>query len=344
MCKEERLFFSDNYSFANQMNYLRLKIDRNCKNIACRWTTMPLLAYFKAHTNLNRLFQQFLIFYGKYDGKKVIQTSTSHLLCRIANWTLFVIFLKYAILIPGQEAWLARLLGDFLDFESGRTQIYTSVVFADALLWTWLSMNAYQRLNTVVRESFWLVFLPFDLQHTTKKFANKKVIAGMHRKEFHHLQQRYLLNVKHFMSFFHVFTILGSLVAIGLHMYRFYCEIDYQYYHWVVFMINCLMICFSFNLMFALVMGMPLNFSFLTYLQRKRFQNVGNSFISLSKQSQPKRSKISFHVHEFNSIVSDLLKINRFWSKIFGINYFITMFQVSLIVKKFCAILIGKKN
>lgn len=268
--------------------------------------TMESLDQLKQQTNLNKVFQQILVFYGEYDGQKVIRRPIHFMLCRIGFWFLILNTFKYfVLLIANQESVIPFFVGDFLNLETGKTHVYPVAATLNSLLWTCFSLNIFQRLNSRAGNSYWLVFLPFDLEklsfsvQNVKLYENRSKIAGMRSKEFHLFQQRYLQYAKWIVGLMQTLSLLLAITAISIYIYPFYSRFKDCYYFWPVFVANSLPIYFFLYLVYFLTIGMPLNFSYLTLLQKTRFQNVHKSLSLLAQQKNPKQSEVLFNVHKF---------------------------------------------
>lgn len=67
---------------------------------------------------------------------------------------------------------------------------------------------------------------------------------------------------------------------------------------------------------------------FLAILTKIRFANVYDGLTSLSVQPKSSASAINSKLLQFNLVVVEMLKVDQFWSKAFGLNYFFAMFNI----------------
>jgi hypothetical protein len=282
-----------------------------------------------------------------------------------ALFVLFFMVKQSSIMFVRQESIWAFFVGDFANFENRMIQLSVSMLCFCYFSWNFAGFTLYQRLNFSKKDNFWLRFIPFDLnreltseyfvhpvgQHFFRYYVAKtksdpilatvmrdesdsnrnsfasehEIIPGLTGKQFHRLQLRYH---KYTRLAVYVLLLLGLAMSIVLNLtyyIGFAARFKHKPYFWPVFTFNTIgLSTIAFHTYFVTI-GVSMNYTYLTYLQHVRFKNAYKKMFALIRQPDTDYVAVNREVRCFNLIVLDMLRINHFWSKVFGFNYFFAM-------------------
>ena len=268
----------------------------------------------------------------------MVRRARPHLLCRIGNWFLVFIIIKSSFLfVVDQHGLISFLIADvFNGNESAHTN--TTLILLVAFVWLWLSLRTYQKINLNQRDAFWLTLLPFDFEQNfplsfPKNQSFPKKLAGMQNETFTLFQQRYLACARWIVPVMDMFSFFGCTIGLSMYIIPFHGRFKDEPFFWPVVVFNSLPFYIVINLLYFMTMAMPLNFVYFSFLLRQRFRSVCKNLSALSQQVKPSTVRISLRLREFNLVVQDLLKVNRFWAKIFGLNYFFAILYIFLLIQ-----------
>lgn len=291
--------------------------------------------------DLNRLYLSLGLFYGPYNGQRVIRRLSSYLYSQFALWYMLFFSFKFgAMFFIDKHNYLSFIVADYFNNEKGNIYKLMILLTVAYTIWTFFLIWMYQRVNRFKRDSFWLTMLPFDylpveLQklQDEKLFYNnslagisKNQLTSMHR--FYYKFTRLTINVLSFM------TILMSIAAASIYYFAFSKQYEKEPYFWWVFCGNFVLLSYFIYLAYFITLGMSLNYTYLAILVKLRFKNIRHAFTSLADNPKADARAISEQIKNFNLIVVDMLRINHFWKKTFGINFFMAMVIIFLLTQQ----------
>lgn len=284
--------------------------------------------------DLNRLFLNLGIFYGPFDGQQVVYRLSSHLYCQFLLCYIFFYILKFgSLLFIGKHDLMSFIVADYFNNEKGNIHKLMTLVTIAYCCWTFCLLWTYQRVNVHKRDAYWLSMLPFDQSKFHKSFDGKKLI-GMSEEQFAFIQHLYHKFAR--LSFKVIMTsiILMEISTGVIYFSAFFQRYGNKSYFFPVFVGNTVLLYFMMFLAYFLTLGMSLNYTFLAILIKHRFRHIYSSLNAIVNNPKKDLHAISFQLLQFNKVVVEMLKINHFWSKTFGINFFMAMVIIFLLAQQ----------
>lgn len=258
--------------------------------------------------NLNRLFMNIGILYGPYDGQQqIVYRLSTHIFCQISLWFLLLYAFKFgSLFFIGKHPHLAFILTDHFHKDSESIRKFMAALATVYTLWSFCLMWTYQRVNVHKHDAYWLMMLPFD---QLSGDSNKKQLTAMNRKHFKSVERMYHkyggMSIK-LVIFFIVFMSTLPAVIYGQTFYKIYH--NSLNYFWPVLLANTLLMTFFNYLVYFLTLGMSLNYAYLAFLMKHRFDNVERFLQKLANDPKSKTRRIKFRIRQFNLVIVDMLR------------------------------------
>lgn len=307
------------------------------------------------YANIQRHFLNMFIFYGEWDGSKVHHRKCPYYSSNVLLVILFVFVLKFFIFgfVDRHSIW-CFFLGDFVNFEDNYVRVVVSVVGTIFIGWAFVGLIVYRRLNWNHHETFWLRFVPFDMlnppvstyymhRFTWKTFKvilkmqleesngdaeQVDFIPGITYKQLRNIQFLYHKYSRRMIRLLLLFSSIMTVILNGGFYYSFSKKYMFEHYFWPVFVFTSVHMGIIAFYIYHLLFGVSLNYTFLTYLQQVRLKNGLRRMIALTTKENLSLNALSHQLRLFNMILLDMFRINSFWSKMFGINYYGAMLTI----------------
>lgn len=282
--------------------------------------------------DLHGLLMQFGLLSGRFDGRRVQPSPRGRRirLCWTANmWFAFARFLLITLL--PNESRIQFLLSNYIYFENAgftRLMFYAGCLLC---LWALLILALFGRACRRPQLVHWMrYFLPDHFPAAALGITTREQRAYQrHCSDIMRLLQRWFLR--------------GFAVLMALVFYQYQTTpVPWPpWLFWTVWAVNGTSLYVYALYIFACTFALPVLMGLLSQLLASRFEQIGTRFRQLEvhggqhlarkRGTGPWLMRLSFVVHSYQLIALELLRLNRFWSRIFFFNY-----HLGLAVIVFC--------
>lgn len=322
--------------------------------------------------NINQVFLELGIFYGSWNGETVIKKSWHYVKSQLFLLIIVIFILKHSTaLFFDQNSIVTFFIGDFVNFENRTVQMSVLVLSVVFVSWNFFSFLVYRTLNSNEKDQFWLRFVPFHIDRKVtsdyyvhpvgrrffRNYANKsstytvlvgsvpvsgnqsglpnetELLPGITKAEFYNLQTKYHQYLLLLYPILVVLSVVMIFILNSAYFIGFFYKYGQQSFFWPIFTFNSCVLCFIAYHTYFITMGFFLNYTYVAHLQQLRFKNSLRKFVHLTQSSQVNMSLINYEVRCFNLIVLDMLRINHFWCKVFGLSFYLSMMTIFLLLQ-----------
>lgn len=282
--------------------------------------------------NLNQIFLSLGIFHGPYDGQRISRCPLFLIYSKFVLWFNLIHSIKFlGLFFIDKHDYLVFVLADYFHNESKNVHKFTVIIMSAYSAWTFSSVWMYQRVNYDTRDAYWLTMLPpFDQPIRLWKQKNiKKKMTGLSHQQFDSFQRMYYKWSRLSFKVIIFFVFMMETFASVIYFISFFPKFMHKSHFWLLFIGNTFPTFFLFLYFdYSFTLGMSLNYTFLAIMVKQRLDNVRLSLNEVILDLKSCSRTISYHTRQFNLIFLNILRVNRFWSKIFGINFFFAIFII----------------
>lgn len=299
-----------------------------------------------------KIFSRMQLLYGRYDGEKVIVDKSKRFRSHVFFGVLVLSWVKYTALLAfntryPMSFWLAHMA----NFENVNAQKYVIAICSIYIGWEVMMHFCCLRLNRNGKNNYWFRLIP----HPRNVSLTAKNVVGTTEQELTKLRNRFDSTGRWTFRGIIVISICMFLLMNSSYLYGFYFRKDNLDYFWTIFIFNSFHLGFILTHAYFVTIAPSMAYTYLSRLQTIRFRSICRSLELLNSQNrlvptisvfskspsshsnQPRSQAPLYHeIHKklrtFNLIVADMLRLNHFWSRYFGWNFFFAMFLLFFFV------------
>lgn len=285
---------------------------------------------FKMVFNINRYFQLLGILYGPFDGLHIQMRPVQRIYSFLLRFVMTVFVMKqFAAARFANELMISFFLANLTYSQGYALSFVHMMVISSYFAWALFSMHFFCKINQNPLMRYWMLLLPHTHSNDRRSiYWEKRKRLCVDDQVYKKLEQQFF-----FWSPSACYIILlGSLLVVQLAALYYLITLSFLtnqlpvWLFWSVGLGNMLSLSIMGTHAFVVTIAVSFYFIYLTYLFQLKLTSLCRAFhdtrIKKSNLYSNFHARLNQHLSYTTIILMDLIKVNAFWCRVIGVNYF----------------------